>query len=365
MVHKAFIICLSATLILLGGCGLRTPTPESFCAAPIDTAGFRSRIDRFVIIFDASSSMGRPYTEETKFEQGKSILNGLNVTLPELGQTAGLRCFGHSSCAEKKGRLYGMSVYHSGALADQAYLISKPGGTGFLAKSVIASLWEDLCGFSKATALIVITDGQGLDNAGIDEIRAVVKQNPACVYSILVGNDPRGEKALAALAAVGACGFLSRADDLADPRAMAAFVKTVFLEKTITTDTILPKKKSAKSTPLPDATGFRFDDHVLFDFDRAVVKPQAYPFLSRVVQTLKAHPKLGVSLYGHTDYIGPETYNLGLSLRRAKAVAAYLVSKGINANRITTEGLGFSQPVCTNATRSGRALNRRVEILPR
>lgn len=65
---------------------------------------------------------------------------------------------------------------------------------------------------------------------------------------------------------------------------------------------------------------------------------------------------------GHTDSTGPAAYNQKLSVRRAEAVKAYLVSKGIEQNRVYTEGKGETQPVASNATRQGRAQNRRVEI---
>ena len=65
---------------------------------------------------------------------------------------------------------------------------------------------------------------------------------------------------------------------------------------------------------------------------------------------------------GHTDAIGTDGYNQSLSIRRVEAVKAYLVSKGVPAGQIRTEGKGESQPVASNQTRDGRAQNRRVEI---
>ena len=65
---------------------------------------------------------------------------------------------------------------------------------------------------------------------------------------------------------------------------------------------------------------------------------------------------------GHTDSIGTEAYNQRLSERRANAVKAYLVSKGIESDRVATEGKGELQPVASNKTKAGRAQNRRVEI---
>jgi OOP family OmpA-OmpF porin len=105
-------------------------------------------------------------------------------------------------------------------------------------------------------------------------------------------------------------------------------------------------------------------DH--FDFDSAKLKPAMMSALDDVAAKVKASPgDESLSIVGHTDSTGPEAYNQGLSERRAEAAATYLVEQGVPASRITTSGMGESQPVADNSTREGRAMNRRVEIQTR
>ncbi len=101
---------------------------------------------------------------------------------------------------------------------------------------------------------------------------------------------------------------------------------------------------------------------VHFDFDKAVIRPDAVPVLDEAVNTLKEDGAVAVIVAGHTDSIGSDKYNMKLSLRRANAVRDYLVKHGIPANRIRTEGFGESKPVASNKTADGRAQNRRVEL---
>ena len=114
-----------------------------------------------------------------------------------------------------------------------------------------------------------------------------------------------------------------------------------------------PKPVSEKVTMAADAH---------FDFDKAVLKPEGKAKLDDLVGKLKAVNVEVIIAIGHTDSIGSNAYNKKLSLRRADAVKAYMVSKGIEANRIYTEGKGETQPIADNKTKEGRAKNRRVEI---
>ena len=102
---------------------------------------------------------------------------------------------------------------------------------------------------------------------------------------------------------------------------------------------------------------------VLFDTGQATLKPGADRALDRLAQFLKDSPNSAVLIEGHTDSVGGDDYNLGLSQRRAQSVADALSSRGISSDRVQTKGLGKAYPVASNDTQAGRQQNRRVEIV--
>jgi len=101
---------------------------------------------------------------------------------------------------------------------------------------------------------------------------------------------------------------------------------------------------------------------VLFDFNKADLKPEARRQLAVVLQAMKEQPALQVQIVGHTDSVGSDEYNMKLSQRRAESVANYLVQNGVPRQNIKTDWRGKREPVASNATAAGRAQNRRVEI---
>jgi outer membrane protein OmpA-like peptidoglycan-associated protein len=102
---------------------------------------------------------------------------------------------------------------------------------------------------------------------------------------------------------------------------------------------------------------------VLFDFNRADLKPGAREKLAKVAGILLAYPGLEISLEGHTDSIGSDQYNQNLSERRAQAVRSYLVESGIKPDVVQAMGFGESQPIVSNDNSAGRQQNRRVELV--
>ena len=105
-----------------------------------------------------------------------------------------------------------------------------------------------------------------------------------------------------------------------------------------------------------------FAADAFFDFDKSVLKPEGKAKLDDLISKMAGINLEVIIAVGHTDYVGSDAYNQKLSVRRSEAVKAYLVSKGVEKNRVYTEGKGEKQPVADNKTAEGRAKNRRVEI---
>lgn len=121
-----------------------------------------------------------------------------------------------------------------------------------------------------------------------------------------------------------------------------------------------PAPRAAAPAPVSEKVTFAAD--TFFDFDKYVLKPEGRAKLTDLVEKTKGINLEVVIAVGHTDSIGPDSWNFPLSVRRANAVKDFLVASGIEKNRIYTEGKGPSQPVADNKTREGRAKNRRVEV---
>jgi OmpA-OmpF porin, OOP family len=121
------------------------------------------------------------------------------------------------------------------------------------------------------------------------------------------------------------------------------------------------EEKEAYKDTLAEGSSFILKN-ILFETDKDVLMRESYTELEKVLVIMKKYPLMEIEVRGHTDDQASEEHNLDLSERRAKAVASYLESKGINRFRLTTKGFGESMPIAGNETEEGRALNRRVEF---
>ena len=371
-------------ILFLFGCAAKEPVGlPSFSAKQFSTDMYQSKVDNFSVVLDASSSMEDFYNGNPKFVLGKAIAERLNLTIPELGQTAGFRSFGHHDDVSKNltELWYGMDTYSTQGFEAGIDKVTKPGGFSPMGRAIegVTADLKDLPGVHNA--VVIISDGLDMEET-LAQVQALKDQfgSSVCFYPIQVGDSPEGKAFLQEVARIGNCGFLSSADDLIAGDNMAGFVEKAFLTKRAVKepvkemvrkdtdgDGVYDDEDQCPGTPMGakvNAVGCWTLENVLFDFDKSEIKAEAYPLLDDVVAILKKNPAMNVELQGHTDNIGSKAYNMGLSMRRADAVKAYLAGKGIMTKRMTTKGYGFSKPVALNGTDFGRSLNRRVEIHP-
>lgn len=121
----------------------------------------------------------------------------------------------------------------------------------------------------------------------------------------------------------------------------------------------------AALTPMEEVEVISIESDVLFDFDKATVKEQFKPELDNIAADLVADTNKRLLVWGHTDTVGTEQYNMGLSVRRAESVAAYLESKGVDSSRLTIQGFGETKLAVPTGDGVAEPRNRRVEVRQR
>lgn len=146
------------------------------------------------------------------------------------------------------------------------------------------------------------------------------------------------------------------------PATAAAGCDGAIVAKPVAAPAPAPKAAPAPAAAPAAPAKVTYAADAYFDFDKSVVKKEGKAKLDKLVDNSKTMNLEVMIAVGHTDSVGTDAYNQKLSVRRAEAVKTYLASKGVQKNRIYTEGKGEKQPVADNKTSAGRAKNRRVEV---
>ena len=113
--------------------------------------------------------------------------------------------------------------------------------------------------------------------------------------------------------------------------------------------------------PAPEMQSVRVELDVKFDFDRDTIRPEFRQDIQSLAEFMRTYPSVTTTVEGHTDSVGAESYNQGLSERRANSVRQALIDEGVESSRVNAVGHGEARPIADNATDDGRAMNRRVE----
>jgi len=381
-----FIVMASALLFGCAGQEVK-PTPPAFQPYTFQADQYVPKVDNFVVILDTSSSMADRYHGQAKATIAKDFLTAVNQTLPELAYNGALRTFGHSAYLPDRSTMpvYGVTSYSTSGFESALNGVKAPSGSSSLplAKAINAA-GSDLQSAQGPIAIVIVSDGEDMDQAPVNAANALKSQfgDRLCIHTAQVGDDPGGKATLEQIATASGCGISTTTDDLATSSSMAGFVESVFLAKSAPKpvpepvampmdsdgDGVTDDKDQCPNTPMGATVDVRgcwtYAAVVLFDINKAELKPEAYPMLNEAVLILKKNPDLTVEIDGHTDNTGTAAYNMTLSERRANTVMKYFVDKGVEAERLSVKGFGLTKPAASNDTKEGRAKNRRVELTP-
>jgi OOP family OmpA-OmpF porin len=316
--------------------------------------------------------MGEVYKDASKLTLAKETVNNMNQAIPDLKLMSALRTFGMGVRAyqAKTALVYGVTEYTKEGLAEGVAKAKRAGGDSPL-RMAIDGACKDLQSTKGDIAVIIVSDGKEMDEAPVEAAKKMKCQygNRVCIYTIQVGDCPKGKELLEKVASEGKCGFSVNADDLASDQGMANFVDAVFClkgERDSDRDGVPDSADKCPNT-IPGAKVNKVGCWVVkinFSTNKADIRPQDHAGLDEVVVVLEKNPTLKIEVQGHTDNRGAQDYNVALSQKRADAVKQYFVDKGIAADRLSAKGYGMSQPIASNDTVEGRFENRRVQLKP-
>lgn len=361
------LLCMAMFLASLSGCSnLARKTPARQSGAPM------TAVDQIFLLADASSSM----SPEGKRLQEIDFLTAFIDSMPDAYYDAGLMAFNSKSAVLQR-----LKPFDRTALLKKVPSLTKMGGPTLLEAS-LKSIQEQLEGSRGRTAIVIVSDGLLINNhaawfAGEDLVEAYPN---TCIYTVQIGFDSNGTRSLNKLQQLTDCGGFRYASDLNSPEELGRFVHEIFFG-------VKPAKEAVEEAPAQDSDNDGVDDSIdqcpntpkgakvdergcwviqnlLFDYDKADIRPVYNKTLDEIVEVLKNNPSVQIRVDGHTDSIGGEKYNQALSLRRADAVVRYLITHGVSADRLTAQGWGLTRPVKSNDTDENRQANRRVELTP-
>jgi len=348
-----FIMIFS--LGVLAACSSTPYTPAATQVAPLDVNAYTPKVDSFIVLLDTSGSMKEESGGRPKIQSAEDLVASFNSAVPPVDFKAGLvifgrgagTCMGYGAADD----LYGLTAYQSADFARALGSIECAASTTPIADAIgnaTAMLAEE----KGSSAVIIVSDFKWSDPDAVTAAVAELKAqhgDKVCLHTVKVGSDPMGDALIAGITAVAGCDSAVAAGDIASGAAMSTYVA----------DTLMA----------PVERELQYEKHTvsavtLFDFDRSVLKDQGKAELRNLGAEIRAKGmSVGdINVTGYTDSVGSDAYNQALSVRRAAAVKAFLVSEGIDAGIIDVMGKGESDPVASNDTAAGRAENRRVEI---
>lgn len=334
------------------------------------------RVDQALVLVDASGSI----TSDSDFPEVKALVESFVGGMPQGSYDAGAITFGGRSRETSS-----LRSFDRGRLAGYARELRTLGESTPL-PDVLREAADQLAGEPGRAAVILFSDGMPTVRGTPQDPERVLeaagelveaRNGKVCFHTVQVGQSDEGAELLQQLAGLTECGSFRSLAEVNTPDSLYAFQTEVFLERApalpavsaapsdLDGDGVIDARDQCPGTP----RGARVDESgcwrlrgLHFATDSYAIGSADEERLDAVAAVLHDNPKLRIRIEGHTDATGPEGYNQILSEKRAQAVKAYLIATGIDAGRLADTGRGESQPVASNATREGRAENRRIEL---
>jgi len=344
--------------ILTAGCTAKTlPSQQPRSVTPVQFSANEWRVpSQAVVISDAS---GTTYMAKT-FPYVKALTQTFVRAMPE-GNTRAATPGNYSATligfGGKERIVSPLAPFNRSALSSKADSLRLLGDIhGFGGETpfhnVFAEVQEALKGKTDNTVVVIFSDGlPDSESEAMDAAKALVEnQGNICFHTVHVGDDADGTRFLKAVAALTTCGSAREMASVWDANDFMKFAHAVF---------------AGQAGQAPDACEGRMVLRgIEFAFNKAEITGASSVILDVAVDELNRCPLIPMEIDGHTDSIGSEEYNMKLGQRRADAVRAYFVGKGIRPERLMSRSFGESRPVASNDTDQGRQANRRVELRP-
>ncbi len=342
------------------GCVSYAPPRDPIAVDPLQLSGNEARVvDQVLVVTDASGSM----KDSRSFSEAKALTQEFISALPEANvrsKNAATYSAGAIAFGGDDRKTTPLATFDRGALASDAenlHLLGVPHPRTPL-NDVLAEAHATLDGQGPA-ALVLFSDGQPDSEAtAMQAGRELVASIPAgiCIHTVHTAAGGEGKAFLTGLSQLTSCGSVRTAADLQSASNLNGFSRDVLVAA-------IPGTLPAVGAIDPCTTPVRLRA-VEFNFDKANLTDSGEQTLSAIVSRLGECEDVKITIRGHTDGLGTDAYNEGLSERRATTVENFLSSGGIDSGRLNTEAKGESEPIASNDTGEGRARNRRVELIP-
>ena len=351
MQTKKFWTSLTAGAVMMGM--MSSPVLATEVVVAVEEV-FTKTVDNFIVLYDSSSSMAGKYAETTmtKIQAEREVLTEANNTLPNLDWNAGIFIFTPGEKVKLHERAFmtvlPMGPYNKATFGKAVESLPVAASGPTLLQNGLVEVDKVINGLKGKTAVFLFTDGtysadsrQELKPLAL--AKTLVRKYDTCIYAVS-GATGQTEKALVkAMSELNECSMAIPFDKLLGSPGYTTGALYTAKAKVIAVDVT---------------------DGILFDFDKSELKDADMAQLKELGTTMEKKTNLRVVLAGFTDGEGSEGYNIGLSKRRAEAVRDYLLTNfKIDKNRITLHWYGKADPIASNQTAEGRALNRRVAVI--